>query len=311
MVDSTQVNPLFKGKRQMRSLATSPLTTVAALKAADRILGNDRDWKSATKIQRTWLEQTFVPGVADLARVPEIEANATRDIADHIAFLAKHGWQAQITDPLTDGAIATASVLDILVEWPKLGKSTSIRIPGGQHFHGFELKHDPHRDDAIAINEHQRMAGRHMMLGTKSGDIVHIMEAERPPVNVLDLLDLVEIMINGNQRPARSCTVVIPKVDLASKQSLDWLPGIHTVGDDGRPAVIAQAVQQATLKMNEKGARARAADEMVVTRGMSFDNKLVIDKPFLFAITRRGVTKPIFAAYVNFDSWNDPGHLDR
>ncbi|OGL76513.1 hypothetical protein A3E97_03560 [Candidatus Uhrbacteria bacterium RIFCSPHIGHO2_12_FULL_47_12] len=71
-------------------------------------------------------------------------------------------------------------------------------------------------------------------------------------------------------------------------------------------------MQQATLKMNETGARARAADEMMVSRSMSpHDNKLIIDKPFLLAITRNGVTAPIFAAYVDYDSWKDPGSLGR
>lgn len=296
----------------MSSLATSPLTTVAALKAADRMLGENRVWKpTSLEDQINWLADTYGPGVLDLAHVPEIVANATGSISNHVEFLRKHGWQAQITGPLMDGEIATAAVLDVLVEWLKAGKDSSITIPGGQSFPAFELKHDEY-ENPIAIYEHLRVVGLHVMLGTKSGDNVHIMEVERPPVTVLDLRELVDVMINGLQRIARSCTVVIPKVDLASKQSLDWLPGLHTVGEDGMPACIAQAVQQATLKMNEVGARARAADEMMMTRGMApREDKLYIDKPFLFAITRHNVKLPVFAAYVDTDSWKNPGNLNR
>ncbi|MCX6714969.1 MAG: hypothetical protein NTX72_04080 [Candidatus Uhrbacteria bacterium] len=295
----------------MPSLATSPLTTVAALHAADTMLGKDRRWLHTNDTQRGWLERTYRPGVPDLARVPEIISHATGSISNHIEFLRKHGWQAQLTDPLTDGAIATAAVLDVLVEWLAEGQDSDIRIPGGEHFSGFELKHEPHVNP-IVINQHLQMVGHHIMLGTKSGDIVHIMETERPPVSVLDLLELVDTMINGKQRAARSCTVVIPKVDLASKQSLDWLPGLHTTDERDLYYVIAQAVQQATLKMNETGARARAADEMRVTRGMTpREDKLIIDKPFLFAITRRNVQLPIIAAYVDYESWKDPGSLER
>lgn len=300
---------LFSKEKLVSSLATSPLTTVAVLKAADRMLGRNRMWMPTSEIQQAWLEHTYGPGVLDLARVPEIEVNATRDIANHIAFLEKHGWKAQITDPLAGGAIATAAVLDVLVEWPRLGKSTPIRIPGGEHFAGFELK----CEDNIVVHGHRSWVGHVIMLGTKSQDIVYIMETERPPVSVLDLMEITDRMIDPNEHTrAYASHVVIPMVDLASKQSLDWLPGIHTIGDDGMPAVIAQAIQQATLKMNETGARARAADEMRVTRGMTpRENKLIIDKPFLFAITRRGVTKPIFCAYVDRDSWKDPGSLGQ
>ncbi|WP_295685152.1 alginate export family protein, partial [uncultured Nevskia sp.] len=104
----------------------------------------------------------------------------------------------------------------------------------------------------------------------------------RAPTDVLDLLQMVDILLDPDQRtPAYHTYATFPKVDLKSVQSLEWLPGLSTIGADGRPAVIAEAKQQATLKMNEKGARARAADEMRARRGFSNATMFTVDQPFL------------------------------
>lgn len=294
----------------MTSLGTSPITTVAALKVADQILGPHRIWGATNDMQLRWLEKVFYPSLRDLERVPEIVANATTDIAEHVAFLAKHGWQALLKDPLPKDGIATAAVLDVLVEWAKAGEDSSIRIPGGQHFAAFELK-DMKDTGIVTVYAHRSMVGHVCELATKSEDVVFLMESERPPVSVLDLMDLVDRMMDTSKLTRTDYNAVaIPKVDLASKQSLDWIPGIGTTAENGHRYFVSQAMQQATLKMNEKGARARAADEMVITRSMTRSElMLTIDKPFLFAIKRRDVTKPIFCAYVDHDSWNDPGNL--
>ena len=294
----------------MTSLATSPMTTVAALKVAERVLGPNRIWEATNDTQLRWLEKVFYPGIRDLDRVPEIVANATLNIADHIAFLRKHGWQAQLTDPLPKDGIATAAVLDILVEWAKAGEDSFIRIPGGQHFAAFELK-DEKDTGIVTVYAHRSMVGHVCELATNSEDVVFLMESERPPVSVLDLMSLVDRMTDTRQLTRTDCNAVaIPKVDLASKQSLDWIPGICTTAENEHQYFVSQAMQQATLKMNEKGARARAADEMVITRSIARSGlMLTIDKPFLFAIKRRDVAKPIFCAYVDHDSWNDPGNL--
>jgi serine protease inhibitor len=107
--------------------------------------------------------------------------------------------------------------------------------------------------------------------------------------------------------------VAIPKVNLMSKSSIDKLLNMETTDKRmGNSYFIAEAKQQATLKMNETGARARAAVEVALCLGIDLDPKrLVIDQPFLFTILRPGVTVPIFAAYVDYDSWSDPGNLDR
>jgi len=297
----------------MSSIATSPLTTVAAIKVADYILGKDREWSPSSEDQRRWLEHTFNPGVQDLMHVPEIITNATREIAYHIAFLKKHGWQAQINEPLTDGAIATAAVLDVLVEWPKTGKRSAIRVEGHpQMYDAFELKEQP-EGNSVLIFEHQTLERCVCEIRTKTSDTIYLMNAPRIPKDVPGLLDTIDELLDRKHYMPTDCkTVIIPKVNLACKQSLDWLPGLHTIGNDGLPATIAQAVQQAMLKMNEFGARALAADEMRVRRGMSAPvDQLILDEPFLFAIKRPNITKPIFAACCDYDCWKDPGNLAR
>jgi len=76
-----------------------------------------------------------------------------------------------------------------------------------------------------------------------------------------------------------------------------------------QPAIITQALQQTKLRMNEEGARAQSAVAIGVLRGCLPTYDYVIDWPFLFWITRPGISKPLFVAYVTEDDWKNPGDI--
>lgn len=293
------------------TIAISPLAEAGALKAADRELGANRVWSPTSEVQREWLKLNYADVASDLALVREIETNATRDAANHIAFLAKHGWKAQILN-VPPGGFLTAAVLDILVEWLCEGTRTTITAQNRETYAGFKLKAEPGADN-VQFFRHAGLGTLLFKLATKSGDFVFITESPRAPIDSVDLMHLVNQIPDTTQYSvARGKEVAIPMVDLNSKTSLDWIVGLNTVTDEGHSYSVSEAVQQATLKMNQAGARARAAVEMGM-RCTSFEQPMlaVVDKPFLFVIVRPGVSQPIFAAYVDYDSWKDPGNLDK
>jgi len=98
-------------------------------------------------------------------------------------------------------------------------------------------------------------------------------------------------------------------VDLVAKESLDWLKGMSTLGQDGKEWELEEAVQQITLKMNHLAARARAADEMRFGATSLPPPALIIDRPFLVVFERPSLPQPLFTAYVTQESWKDPGTI--
>jgi len=110
-----------------------PYTTVAAVKAADKMLGPDRAWRPVDKVQAGWLERFYRPIVTELPKIPEIASNATYVPEEHVAFLKKHGWDADIpTCP--PGQFLTAAVFDLLVKWKTPGTSVKIRGADGKFY---------------------------------------------------------------------------------------------------------------------------------------------------------------------------------
>lgn len=279
-----------------------PYTTVAAVKAADKILGLDRDWSPRDKVQAGWLDRYYRPIVAKLAEIPEIASNATTVAAEHVAFMKKHGWDA-LLKACKPGELLTAGVLDLLVKWKHEGVALPLKAQDGKTYPGAKL--------ADGVGYWQTDDGTTLAcIATKTADRVWLAMLDAAPAQ-LDLADLAQRLMVGQKRHARHSYLHFPMVDLAEKASLDWIVGLQTAAEGGRGWEIAQALQQVTLKMNHEGARARAADEMrmIATSVMIPPPPLVFDKPFLVAFERPGLPQPLFTAYVTQDAWKDPGAL--
>ena len=64
--------------------------------------------------------------------------------------------------------------------------------------------------------------------------------------------------------------------------------------------------------MNEIGFRVKSAVALGMLAGAALKRTepYVINRPFLMWITRSGLSKPLFIAYLNKDVWKDPEGLD-
>lgn len=275
-----------------------PYTTVAAVKAADKILGTDRDWSPRDKVQAGWLSRFYRPIAAELPKIPEIASNATYVPEEHVAFLKRHGWDAQIpTCP--PGQFLTAAVFDLLVKWKTPGTSVPIRAKDGTFYPGAKLEDD--------VQFWRTDAGQELAcIATETDDRVWLAMMEAPPVQ-LGLADAAQRLLGAHMHSARHAYLHFPMVDLAEKSTLEWVAGLSTHGQDGREWEVKEAVQQITLKMNHIAAQARAADEMRIGITSLPPPALIIDRPFLAVFERPGLPQPLFTAYVTQESWKDPG----
>ncbi|MFH2063010.1 MAG: hypothetical protein ABIJ46_02535 [bacterium] len=298
----------------MSSIAISPAALVAAIKAADMILGNGAEWDPVNVVQQEWLESYYRPLAELVGEVPGIAAHATTVPRAHVDFLAQHGWEAQISTVPPNGFL-TAAILDVLVRWLEIGERTRIHVRGIGSFDAFLLK------EGVKIYRLSQDGGDFFGCGastsecvfemkTQSGDRILIAELPEDvpvPTDSFSLMGLVDSRLRQRAvGSGDSCdSLELPMVHLQTKAELPQLVGLSSGNH-----FIGQVCQQAELKMNQEGARARAAVEVCVLECCSSAG-CVITHPFLISIERSVGQKsiPVFCAYVDYGSWKNPGDL--
>lgn len=286
---------------------TPPIVT--AFKKTEDILGPDRQWNPVNALQRTFVAE-YLPDTDEVtASIPEIESIASDKAEDINAFLATRGFQIKL-DPFVpapnEHPFATASVMDVLVEWLEDGDVTHVTTPNREEYPAVRIKRSGAEFyDADGLNE--TIVG----LKTKSGDRVYLAMMESPGEG-FDLVAKAVQLSKTKRYFSHFAAVVFPKVDLDQRVDISWLKELWTVDSRGYHAKITQALQQTKFKMNEKGARAKSAVAIGGIRSTSIELPpvdLIINKPFLLWIERDGLSKPLFVGYLREDVWKDPGSL--
>jgi hypothetical protein len=274
---------------------------VSALAKADDMLGLCAKWRSKDCTQERFLSDFFNPCRNE--KIPEIESIASRSAEEINRFLAERGFSIALDPFQYPSDFGTASVLDVLVEWVQTGRLVSIRADHTR-FEGVHL-------ESVSFSKMiETVVAR---IPTKSGDDVCMAMYDDAP-DGMDLIDLV----NKIRADAKSCSdyegIHFPMVNLDQRVDISWMKGLSTVGADGVPAIISQALQQTKLRMNEKGARAQSAVALGMMRCSvgpipAPRPPLIINEPFLFWIERDGLQQPLFVAHLTRDDWKNPGDI--
>lgn len=290
-----------------RTVVTYPIA--GAVVAADEFLGPNRTWNPTNETQDRFLRSFFIPCRDELPRIPELESMASRDHNALNQFLAKHGFNGSF-EPFDPNKFGTASVLDVLVKWLMPGEETTLRTPEGKEY------------PAVLIEEHNPSSRFHnapdedssnpiIELKTGSGDRVFLYQVNTD----LDGLNLVHYAMELTQgltpSYANYADLTFPMVDLKDKPDIGWLMGMSTVDEVNTPWVVEGAKQQTIFKMNQFGARAKSAVEMVFAATAFVPRiNVVIDQPFMVWIVRDGLNVPFFTGYITEEDWMNPGDLE-
>lgn len=277
---------------------------VAMLAKAEEYLRSvGQPWRPKNDRQRAFLVDVYARLREEVPRIPEIESVASREIAKVNAFLKRRGFSITL-DEVTGDAFGVASVLDVLVEWTKRGRVQELEVRRKRYpavriiGEGVQFCRGPNHKHPIAY------------LTTKSGDRVYLTVLDRAfPGD--GLLEQGAMLMTRLQPVHEFDGVVFPMVSLDVCEDIGWLSGLETVGGDGRPAWIGQALQQTKFRMNEVGARAESAAAATLFKSMVVERKpdLVINEPFLIWIARDGLTAPLFAGYITQEDWKQPASL--
>lgn len=289
------------------TVATYPI--VAALVEAEKMtgMGSNRQWWTRNATQVRFLTDFFSRCRDEIGGIPEIESIASWSVDEVNAFLHARGFTIEL-QPFDENTFGVASVLDLMVEWLVKGKATTVHGIDGVDYPGVHIVAD-------GVQIYDAVGHTHPIahLFTKAGDRVYMTRLDRALGDGFDLIAMAEALSDSLTRNRDYGGLVFPMVDLDHEVDIRWLLEMHTMGVDGRPARITQALQQTKLRMSEVGARAQSAVAMAVTREAFAMPKpdMVIDGPCLVWFERDGLAKQLFVGHITTEHWRNPGDLGK
>ena len=283
-----------------QTLTVAPI--LGCLKAAEEYLRTQLTFKTANDTQVEFVKR-FASNIADLERLGnEIKSVAHKDVAVINRFLKDRGFDIQLPPPSNPSmAFSVASVLDVLVEWLKEGKVTTVKsVNTGQSYPAVHIK--------AGVNIYRGLNDMPLVqLDTKSGDLVYMMPVLDIPEGKFGIAKLIDSTNTGSLCDEYE-GVIFPMIDYDQQVDISWIEGMYVTPD----VYIEKAIQQTKFRMNEKGARAQSAAAMTM-RCMSLEphrSPVVIDRPFLLWIAREDIEFPVFAGIFCEDMWKKPANLD-
>jgi len=284
----------------MASSTFCPVGVFGALAAADEILGPNRTWRGRTGVQKQFL-QLFGRARDLLDNVSGLQtwANHSHEALNRI--LAEAGFDIQL-GPLNSELkeFGTVAIFKRVVEWLKKGSVTDIQIQGA-HYPAFKVI----AGVRVVVS---RDGQCHVDLETKSGDRVVVVRHD----NECEGLDLLRAAAEAMSRlksgqSGNYAGAIIPMVDLDHQPDISFMRGLQSEDSAGLVAIIAQALQQNKLQMDEIGARVESATALGMLRGLP-PQPYVVDGPFLFILVRDDMIN--FVARVDVDAMKRPPRSD-
>lgn len=296
--EGAETNETYKSK------ANAPHTIADALLASEKFLGANRKWEFPPNGK---LFEKALPSLkAQLPKLADVlESKAQQGGVDEVnRFLKEKGFDIQLEDMGGNYDVYTASVLDMNVRWKNPGKAIKMRLEDSEK----EI-------DAVSMKELQSVfeSAEHnhpiIQVETSKDETVCMTRFEGTvPQDSTSLFRLV-YKLSRSKKPATGYKGArFPMVDFNDSGDIEELIGTRTMGEDGSPAEISQALYQHRLRMNEIGARAQAAAALGMSRGISMDQPVVIDGSFLIWFEKGGVIP--FSAHITEEHMKKPESLD-
>lgn len=290
----------------------APYTIVSALQELLKIGKATIPWEPMGKDsprQKAFLD-AFLKDIPKNTFSPkELETLGGFEVSAINVFLRSKGFDIQLKQQDDPHALYSASVMNVLVHWKIPGTESTVYVDKKQ-YPAVLLKEGCFRAFTL-----ENWGFPLSIIQTDNGDTAFITVAEKP-VEGEALVQVADKLMRGTpvRRGAKDYEkLLFPMVDLDRQEDLSWFEGMSFMGIDrtshATPFYIAQALNQNKLKINHLGARAESATAFGATRGISFNPTLVIDRPFLFWLTRRDLGHPYFCAYVTEEDWKNPGKL--
>jgi len=305
-------------KIELKGRANAPHTIADALRATEKFLGPNLTWELRREFKA--LESKIPKFRAQLPKLADvIKSIAQKGGVDKINhFLKENGFSIRLKDPGNEMAISAASVLKMPVTWHNsheaVKKTISIRSRISDRWKEVPAVTMINVKDIYEIPNHDHPIVR---LKTNSNDTVYITKYDKPPPK--DSMGLHQLASKWQKQikpsakktigsvPKYNGEVTFPMVDFQRSGDITELLGASP--KEKGLVVIDQAKYEHILKMNEKGAVAKAASALMLKLrgGGGGPIPVHIDGPFMVWFERKGIIP--FTAYITENDMKAPKDL--
>lgn len=289
--------------QQIRTQTVVMHPIVAALVAAEEILGPGRVWHGANDEAGRFFDGAFSRSRNEVEHMPEIYKLASWSAEVINKALKERGFEIQL-DPFGPNEFGVIGILELLLKWRIAGTRDNIFADDGM-FPAVKMAWS--NVEVVGLEDHQHPA---ILLPTTSGDEIYLTMIGKGLSEVRWLRDIGHTIVEqgGKKQPVPrdgNTFVKFPMVDLDVKTDITWLLQTFTYTDGGKKSTIVQALQQTMLAMDHLGAMVKSG--VAVKSCMeSMPHGLVIDKPFYAVVNRPGLNEPIFTGLIGQEHWKAP-----
>lgn len=253
----------------------------------------------------------------------ELHAYTARDAETLNKILRDNGFSIQLQEFASSDSVGVVAIQDILVKWLEEAEQKSIRS-AGKEYPGFALDADEmhvsfYGDDQsnphIVIAEIATQSDDKVYCAAriKAGSVVPFFEGNNlSDHDIMHAINSLRLQLKDPNKYRSTHlynTMELPMIDYQKRPSIEWLLGLMISG-----SFVGQALQEVIFKMNEIGARAKAAVSIEILRSAPpslIVKPLIINQPFLLWIERPGMPLPIFAEYLQQEYWSNPVSLEN
>jgi hypothetical protein len=277
---------------------------VAALVAAEQVLGPRRNWQTDNTTGRDFFAGAFARAHDEAAKIPELEHIASFD-ADAISnFLTQGGFSEIKLDPFAENEFGVAAILKLILDWKVAGTQDQVFTREGKMFPSVQMSSE--NVEIIGIEGHEHPG---ISIPTTSGDEVFLVMTGEGLGKIINLREIGHCVVeeaHKKQSIGKKYELInFPMVDLDVEPDISWLVGSFTRSDRGQRATIMQALMRTMLAMDHLGAIVKSSAAMrILTECMP--STLIIDKPFYTVINRPGLNEPIFTGLIGEEHWKQP-----
>ena len=309
---SKELNPVsFSAEHlEIKTKTQVVLPILGCLQAVEEYLDKSEnkkvEWTAHNEEQYQFLKRFLESKSVVEALGNNLRRKADRDSEVINAWLKENGFDIQLNKN-RDRSFCVASILDVLVEWFKEGRISSVYNERGT-FPAVTVKND--NGTVFSFLDRELHPFPIASLRTKNGDQVFMSVLDciaDDTFAISDKVDKLKKVVEGRNSPGFCDGVVFPMIDYNQKVDITWLREMATgpLTDD---FFIEQALQQTKFQMNEKGAHVQSAVAMELKMRccVAHDHWIRIDRPFILWIERPGIPVPMFAGVFAEDVWKKP-----
>jgi len=260
----------------------------------------DGQWKVANEYQRSFLVRYGYSASQDMGKLgPEIAGIYSRDQAELDRFLAQNGF-ADMRITIPPGGAAVAAVLDVKVDWLVAGVPTEIYL-NGVAYPAVQMDQNDNVAELYKTDHSLPIFSIQTMDKEWKVWLIEVKEGQYKPEDLTEYA--VQFLNLKRERMSDYKKVRFPMVTLDAAVDISQFKGLAAKSTGFS---IDEAVKQIRLKLDDKGARAQSAVAFS-TRSLSAPKEYVFERPFLVVFWKEGLALPVFVAYCDKDSWQDPG----